>query len=186
MALISCPECKRMVSDRAEACIHCGYPLSAKEVVIDQSRLNTTSLIEDITIDFSEAINLFYNGKKSKSLDVILSALKPIKKKYSRDLGTSIRCYIGVYLYAFGEVPENVDLAIASKYGLNDIEPIIIKCIDDDRALTRGPLPTCPTCGSTTIAKLGVLDRAISFELVGFASNKIGKSFKCRNCGYTW
>jgi len=27
MALIKCPECEKMVSDKAKACIHCGYPL---------------------------------------------------------------------------------------------------------------------------------------------------------------
>lgn len=31
MALIKCPECGREVSDKAEACIHCGYPLSDKD-----------------------------------------------------------------------------------------------------------------------------------------------------------
>lgn len=28
MALINCPECGKEISDRAECCIHCGYPLS--------------------------------------------------------------------------------------------------------------------------------------------------------------
>lgn len=27
MALIKCPECGGKVSDRAENCIHCGYPI---------------------------------------------------------------------------------------------------------------------------------------------------------------
>lgn len=27
MALITCPECGEKVSDKAKACIHCGYPL---------------------------------------------------------------------------------------------------------------------------------------------------------------
>lgn len=27
MALIQCPECNREVSDKAEVCIHCGYPI---------------------------------------------------------------------------------------------------------------------------------------------------------------
>ncbi|QKS70137.1 zinc ribbon domain-containing protein [Paenalkalicoccus suaedae] len=27
MALISCPECDRSISDHAKACPHCGYPL---------------------------------------------------------------------------------------------------------------------------------------------------------------
>ncbi|MEO2799991.1 zinc ribbon domain-containing protein, partial [Flavonifractor plautii] len=26
MALISCPECGKQISDQAPACIHCGYP----------------------------------------------------------------------------------------------------------------------------------------------------------------
>lgn len=33
MAIISCPECGKEVSDKAKACIHCGYPLA--EVMID-------------------------------------------------------------------------------------------------------------------------------------------------------
>ena len=27
MALIECPECKKQISDKARACIHCGYPI---------------------------------------------------------------------------------------------------------------------------------------------------------------
>jgi len=29
MALISCPECKKQISERAAACPHCGNPMSA-------------------------------------------------------------------------------------------------------------------------------------------------------------
>lgn len=28
MALISCPECGKQVSDRADSCPNCGYPIS--------------------------------------------------------------------------------------------------------------------------------------------------------------
>ena len=28
MALIKCPECGKEISDKAPACIHCGYPLN--------------------------------------------------------------------------------------------------------------------------------------------------------------
>lgn len=27
MALINCPECGKKISDKADACIHCGYPI---------------------------------------------------------------------------------------------------------------------------------------------------------------
>ncbi len=34
MALIKCPECGKEVSDRSEACIHCGYPMDSKETIV--------------------------------------------------------------------------------------------------------------------------------------------------------
>ncbi len=47
-------------------------------------------------------------------------------------------------------------------------------------------IPKCPSCGSSNISKIGVVGRAVSFKLVGFASSKIGKTHKCNNCGTTW
>lgn len=46
--------------------------------------------------------------------------------------------------------------------------------------------PHCPTCGSTNIKKLDVVDRAVSVGFFGIFSNKINKSFKCKDCGCTW
>lgn len=43
--------------------------------------------------------------------------------------------------------------------------------------------PHCPTCGSTNIKKLDALDRAVSVGTLGVLSNKINKSFKCKDCG---
>ena len=47
-------------------------------------------------------------------------------------------------------------------------------------------IPKCPSCGSSNISKIGVVGRAASFKLVGFASSKIGKIHKCNNCRTTW
>ena len=46
--------------------------------------------------------------------------------------------------------------------------------------------PKCPACGSYDTAKVGVLGRAASVFAFGLASNKIGKNWKCRECGHTW
>lgn len=43
--------------------------------------------------------------------------------------------------------------------------------------------PKCTYCGSTNIKKIGLLNRAISTELWGLGSKKIGKQFHCNNCG---
>ena len=50
MALISCPDCRKQVSDKAVACINCGYPIK--------------ELIYTIMPD-----NVVENSKKSKVFD---------------------------------------------------------------------------------------------------------------------
>lgn len=47
-------------------------------------------------------------------------------------------------------------------------------------------VPKCPSCGSSNVSKIGVIGRAVSFKLLGFASSKIGKTHKCNNCGAMW
>lgn len=46
--------------------------------------------------------------------------------------------------------------------------------------------PKCPHCGSTNIASISGTERAGSILMWGLFSKKINKSFKCKNCGYTW
>ena len=46
--------------------------------------------------------------------------------------------------------------------------------------------PHCPTCNSTNIQKIGAGERIGSVAMLGLFSKKINKSFKCKNCGYTW
>ena len=47
-------------------------------------------------------------------------------------------------------------------------------------------LPKCPTCGSTNVHKMTLGDKAGSILMLGIFSRKIGKQFKCDNCGYEW
>ena len=47
-------------------------------------------------------------------------------------------------------------------------------------------IPKCSSCESSNISRIGVINRAVSFTLVGFASSKIGKTHKCNQCGTTW
>ncbi len=56
------------------------------------------------------------------------------------------------------------------------------KAVLEEQART----PKCPSCGSSNISKIGIVGRAVSFKLIGFASSKIGKTHKCNNCGAMW
>lgn len=46
--------------------------------------------------------------------------------------------------------------------------------------------PECPTCHSKNVQSISGLERGISIIGLGIFSKKINKSFKCKNCGYTW
>lgn len=45
MALIKCPECGKEVSDKAPACIHCGYPLQKQQPIISDMRVSNKVII---------------------------------------------------------------------------------------------------------------------------------------------
>ena len=49
MALIECPECGKKVSDKANACIHCGYPLNEQK---EDFYIKRTSLLDEDTLKY--------------------------------------------------------------------------------------------------------------------------------------
>ncbi|MBQ2998679.1 MAG: hypothetical protein IJM98_11660 [Oscillospiraceae bacterium] len=44
----------------------------------------------------------------------------------------------------------------------------------------------CPICGSHNIERITTFDRSFSIAMVGLASEKIGKQYKCKDCKHTW
>lgn len=62
--------------------------------------------------------------------------------------------------------------------------------INDNQQIQRQQFlqnqPKCPTCGSTNIEKLSFTKKAISIGGLGILSNKIGKTYQCKNCKATW
>ena len=49
MALITCPDCKNLISDSAENCIHCGRPM----------RLSRESILSEIQILLTEQQSIY-------------------------------------------------------------------------------------------------------------------------------
>lgn len=64
MALIKCPECRNKVSDKAENCIHCGYPINSNMIVIE--KINGL----DYDISFVKDNNLSQADKMLKMLEI--------------------------------------------------------------------------------------------------------------------
>ena len=40
MALVKCPECGKEISDKANSCPSCGYPINQTEMELEQDRVN--------------------------------------------------------------------------------------------------------------------------------------------------
>ena len=44
MAIISCPECKNEISDKAKSCPHCGFPLKSEKTKDNEETTQTIQL----------------------------------------------------------------------------------------------------------------------------------------------
>lgn len=47
-------------------------------------------------------------------------------------------------------------------------------------------IPKCPICGSTNLKKLSFTNKAVSVGVFGLLSNKINKTWECKNCKSTF
>lgn len=47
---------------------------------------------------------------------------------------------------------------------------------------STNPNVACPYCKSANVSKISTLSRAVSVELLGLASSKVGKQWHCNNC----
>lgn len=61
-----------------------------------------------------------------------------------------------------------------------------VEAFSKQQSQSQSNIPKCPTCGSTNISKIGTFNRMLSTGFLGLASGKIGKTMRCKNCGYNW
>jgi ribosomal protein L37E len=84
MALITCPECSKQISDIAEACLHCGYPI--KKQLELASELNARKTYEALP----EGNPALIKAARSKMVHMNLSEKISYLKSYPFDGSTKI------------------------------------------------------------------------------------------------
>ena len=62
MALLKCPECGKEISDKAQACINCGCPVSAMKA----EPAKTTAPVQNETVDYNAVFGEFFTKKPSQ------------------------------------------------------------------------------------------------------------------------
>ncbi len=182
MGLVFCPECKKKVSECAEACPDCGFPIS--KFIKDNNftdfskafvcpKCADSYVCDDIPFQF-----------KCEYCNTILVQTDMDRKELS-SLGT---------LKVNEEKFRNKTIELAKKYGNNQFSQEkynnrIIKLERDVRERARQRelkeqqsqnVPKCPKCGSTEIQ---VLPRMLGISKI-FASNRVDRV--CVNCKYRW
>lgn len=85
MSLIKCPECRRKISDKADACPKCGFPLGEDSEICEKDN-KSTMLINEIIV--SPIMNLTKKIKRciSNTIDSIVHSFHNFTKSYKDNL----------------------------------------------------------------------------------------------------
>ena len=83
MALIICPECGGKVSDKAPACVHCGYPIGSADIM--NAKMDSVEITQEIKDKFN-SLPTYYLNNETGHLDTHGKNIKE-KLKIIFDLG---------------------------------------------------------------------------------------------------
>lgn len=81
MALIHCPECGQEISDQAEVCIHCGYPLKKKREESAQAQQDILTESSNIPFQATSNVTSIPIQSSSPRLNTPIPKLKKLGKK---------------------------------------------------------------------------------------------------------
>lgn len=125
MALIKCPECGKEISNKAAACIHCGFPL-------DSISKENICMIDNVEYDLTDYKNKLLSIDRNNK-----AALSNIEREMCRSIdGLSIfgAAFLAVEILNTGKVPKTFDA-----------EKSRVRFKEDDGLIH------CPKCNSTQI-----------------------------------
>ena len=171
MALISCPECGKQISDKAPACIHCGYPMQEQPPVTTATVSNSKKV----------AIPSFSEFSQQK-----IPAIKIVREVTGLGLAEAKEFVeqSAPYIIVKDELSQNQANLIAQKFQAVGVNAEIY----DSAAPVSYVNPAkdkdiicCPQCGST---EYHAGARGFSL-LTGFVGS--GKTvLTCLKCGHRW
>lgn len=98
MALIKCPECGKEISDRVQACIHCGCPLivTTKHVRIKMPLFSSNLFIKNKQYAILDSDNnALWSGEIGKIAEFDIDAPMNIRIKFLWGIGPKI-CKLGI------------------------------------------------------------------------------------------
>lgn len=183
--LIKCPECGGNVSDKAPACIHCGFPLS-------NIHKENICLVDGVEYDLTHFKELYNSLSNEAQKGFYKENFQRFNNPKNFD---NVNCPEGQQKYL--SVTTKITRLIRERfnwYAQNNTAHLAYKfittCIDHNfqyfefnTADIPDPSKTvrCPKCGSTSVT---TQERGYSL-MWGFCGASSKKNL-CQKCGYTW
>ena len=170
MALINCPECGKQISDKAPACIHCGYPIQTEQTV-------STSISNSKKV----AIPSFSEFSQQK-----IPAIKVVREVTGLGLAEAKEFVeqSAPYIIVKDELSQNQANLIAQKFQAVNVDARIY---DSDAPVNFASpakdkdIICCPECGSTEY-HAGARGFSIVTGLIGSGKTVL----TCLRCGHRW
>lgn len=196
MGLVICPECKNDVSQYAESCPTCGFPIKQ---FMESNNLNDVNKV----FICPKCANVYKGYSKScVPLHIKCEYCNTTVIQTNEDPNKTSKFFTN----ASDEDADNFSIELAITYGNNQFDKISfddrlqkrhieiqkyldnleVKVLQQQNKPQNTNTPHCPTCNSTNIHKISVTSKAINAGLFGLLGNKRKKQFHCNNCGYEW
>lgn len=173
MALIQCPECNGNVSDKAEVCIHCGFPL--KNITLKDNKLYSVKLMRLINKDKRISIQIMLERycmlKGSEAYDLIRKSPSIIADGLSYENAA----HLVAALQTHGSIIELIESNSSYNNTLNE---------NIEKKKAEYPFDAyihCPKCKSENV---DMTNRGFSMVTGFIGSNKAVRV--CKNCGHKW
>lgn len=182
MALIKCPECGKDVSDKAVACIHCGYPLASRSVESQPSKSAKDFLYQVELREYRQAdkvkvikvicevtgMGLADAKRFSESLPgVVMKGLTVDECEKIKDLFNEVNATASI-------TADNVSKTHNPVFNSRPLRTVGKKAQGNDTVV-------CPKCGSSAIST-GARGLSMTWGLIG-AGQTVNR---CANCGHKW
>lgn len=161
--LIKCPECGKEISDKSNACIHCGFPISANQTKEKQYDISLVSFNTKTKFHaFREIARITGLG-----LSVVAENAKTLPYTFAKNMSKENSLLVKERLNKYSAI-----VKITESISINQTHRTINEAYFSDK-------PICPKCKSTSII---TMNRGFSI-VTGFIGS--GKPINvCQMCGH--